>query len=54
MNLERSFDDGSTWLVVDTFTASAERRVDDPDGSVIYRLNCTSWSSGTIAYRLSN
>lgn len=53
VQLQRSFDQGSTWLVVESFTADAERRVDDPEAGVHYRLECTVYTSGTIAYRLS-
>ena len=51
--LERSFDEGSTWLNVESFTTDAERRVDEPNSDVFYRFECTVYSSGTIAYRLS-
>lgn len=53
VNIERSFDNGSTWLVVETYTADAEKRGCEPENGVIYRLNCTSYTSGIIAYRLS-
>lgn len=52
--LQRSFDDGSTWVSVRSFTADGEFRVDDPEAGVYYRLNCTSWTSGTITYRMSS
>lgn len=53
VKLQRSFDEGDTAVDVETFTASAERRVDDPEPGVWYRFNCSSHSSGTISYRLS-
>lgn len=52
--LQRSFDQGVTWGDVESFTASAERRVDDPEAGVRYRVECTSHLSGTITYRLSS
>lgn len=52
--LQRSFDRGVTWKNVENFTADAERRVDDPEKNVYYRLTCTGYGSGTIAYRLSS
>jgi len=54
VELQRSFDKGSTWKTVSSFTASAEKRVDDPEKAVYYRFECTAHSSGTIAYRLSS
>lgn len=52
INLERSFDNGSTWGVVETFTADAEK-VGQSHESALYRLNTTSYTSGTITYRIS-
>lgn len=54
VELQRSFDAGSTWKTVESFTADAERRVDDPEHNVYYRMNATAYTSGTIAYRLSS
>ena len=53
INLERSFDDGSTWGSVETFTANAEKIGDELEPA-LYRLNPTSYSSGTIAFRIKN
>lgn len=52
VQVERSFD-GSTWLVVDSFTADAQKVVTEPESGVKWRLNCTSHTTGTINYRLS-
>lgn len=52
--LERSFDAGVTWKVVESFSADTERRVDDPELNVFYRFNATAHSSGTIVFRLSS
>lgn len=54
VQLQRSFDQGATWLVVDSFTADVEKVVDDPEVGVYYRLEATSHTSGTIAYRMSS
>lgn len=51
--VERSFDDGSTWVSVESFTADAERIGREPENRVEYRLNCTAYTSGTINYRIS-
>ncbi len=52
--LQRSFDQGDTWKDVESFSGDVERRVDDPEHGVFYRLSCTVYTSGTIAYRLSS
>lgn len=52
--IERSFDDGATWKpkAVASYTSDAEEQGDSP-GVVLYRFNCTAYSSGTISTRLS-
>jgi hypothetical protein len=62
VKLERSFDAGLTWVTVSkdssgsdaSFTANCSLTIDEPEKGVLYRFNCSAWSSGTIAYRLSN
>ena len=54
VSLERSFDDGTTWIVVETFTANTERQVFEPEEGVHYSWNCSTFTSGTIVFRLSN
>jgi len=51
INLERSFD-GVIWGVVETFTANAEKEGDGFERAE-YQLNTTSYTSGTITYRIS-
>lgn len=51
--VERSFDDGSTWVSVEAFSADAERIGKEPENKIQYRLNCTAYTSGTINYRIS-
>ena len=61
VKIERSFDNGSTWHVASrdsagseaAYTANASLVADEPETGVLYRLNCTSFSSGPIAYRIS-
>ena len=53
VNLERSFDGWSSWVVVETFTADAEKVGRQVEHGVLYRFNCTAYTSGTIVYRLS-
>jgi len=61
IDLERSFDDGSTWLkcsrdsagTTASFTVAASVVVEEPEAGVLYRLNATALSSGTANYRIS-
>ena len=53
VRLERSFDDGATWLVVESYTGDTERLVTEPEKHVLWRFNCTSHTSGTIVWRIS-
>lgn len=54
INLERSFDEGATWLVVKVFTLPAEKIGDEPEPGSLYRFNCTSYTSGTANCRLGS
>lgn len=62
VQLERSFDGGNTWIICniggvgtlsqfDTFPISASFL--EPERGVYYRLNVTTYSSGTLNYRIS-
>lgn len=63
LQLERSFDNGTTWcqitaagtqLYVWSYTGTnISETAEECEPGVIYRLNCTSFTSGTLAYRLS-
>lgn len=65
IQLERSFDGGTTWVAVSrdavgtaaTFQSTSAFAVsvvgEEPEQGVQYRLNCTSYTSGIINYRLS-
>ena len=55
IQIQRSFDQGVTWLNVLELTANqeVERRVDDPEVGVYWRLECTAYTSGTATYRIS-
>lgn len=50
--LQRSFDDGTTWLTVKEYTADAEEQFEDYEAGNQYRLNCSAYTSD-IDYRLS-
>ena len=60
VQLERSFDNGVTWLPVtangsqlELFTGPASENWSESEAGVLYRLNCTSYTSGTVNYRIS-
>lgn len=59
--LVRSFDGGTTWVPVArdssgtnaTFTAPTSLAITERERGVLYQLQVTAYSSGTINYRLS-
>ena len=55
LTLQRSFDDGSTWKDVATYTASAEQVGTETESDVIYRLGFKvgDYTSGTAVVRIS-
>lgn len=61
IQLERSFDSGDNWFVCSSdafgtdasWTAPFSVVVDEPSQGVLYRLNCTAYTSGTATYRIS-
>ena len=59
VQLERTFD-GTNWLPITAngtqlmkFTAPCSEQWSDDEVGPQYRLNCTSWTSGTVSYRIS-
>ena len=60
VQLERSFDKGTTWLpltangtAIEKFTAPCSESLQEDEDGVLYRFNCTAYTSGTVNYRLS-
>lgn len=63
VQLERSFDGGSTWIICGVggggqpavYTAGTMVSIvaSEPERGMLYRLNCPAYTSGTINYRLS-
>jgi len=61
VRVERSFDGGATWLECSrdgagtpaAYAAPISVVMEEPEAGVLYRLNCTTRSSGTVNYRLS-
>ncbi len=50
--VQRSLDGGATWHTVESYTADAEK-IADSAGGAMFRLNCTAYTSGTIAGQIS-
>ena len=60
VRLERSFDGGSSWKTVSkpdltaaSFTADVDGVGEEPEIGLLYRFNCTAFTAGPIAYRIS-
>ncbi len=61
IQLERSFDGGKTWIVCNSGGSLAKwtggspvsLSFGEPERGVLYRLNCTAYSSGTVNWRIS-
>lgn len=52
IDLERSFDNGSTWEVVEAVSANVSTTLLEPETHVKYRFNCTAFGTGTVTCRL--
>lgn len=54
VTVQRSFDQGSTWRDVDTFTAPIETYGTDPEPVVVYRAGVKTgdYTSGTVSIRI--
>lgn len=54
VTVQRSFDQGSTWRDVDTFTAPIETYGNDPEPVVVYRAGVKTgdFTSGTVNIRI--
>ena len=55
VTLQRSFDGGSNWVDVDSFSSPIETRLWEYEEDVLYRLGVKTgnYTSGTVAVRLS-
>ncbi len=56
VTMQKSFDSGSNWYAVTTWTANAERSITDLEEAVTYRIGVANgdFSSGSVDVRLSN
>lgn len=50
VTVQRSFDGGNTWKVVQPYTLDTEAYATEPSADVQYRLVCSGYTGGTIAY----
>lgn len=57
VQVERSFNNGATWYVVltDAMRTSLPESftLNESEAGVLYQLNCTGYTSGTVTYRIS-
>jgi hypothetical protein len=63
VQLERSFDNGVTWTAIyaggtqlyswSYSSGNLSESAEECEPGVIYRLNCTAYTSGTLTYRIS-
>lgn len=51
--LQRSFDGGTHWKTVASYTTDTETVIQEPEDGVSYRLYCSAYSAGQILCRLS-
>ncbi len=59
--LEKSFDGGTTWIAASSDMAGTPISLSSPiavcaievELGILYRMNCTAFTSGTINYRIS-
>jgi len=54
LQLNRSFDGGTTWIPVDTSLIQNVSKVYvEPEAGVMYQLDCTGFVNGPVNYRIS-
>ena len=62
VQVQKSFDGGATWFVVSRDSAGAlaeytspgfNGTIIEPESQILYRLECTAFTSGTVVYRIS-
>lgn len=52
VTVQRSFDGGIIWKSVQAYTSDIETFGEEISANVLYRLACSSYSSGTILYEI--
>ena len=52
--VERSFDKGVTWQIVETATEDFSRIGLEPESHTLYRFRCGVYGSGTVTCRMSS
>ena len=55
VHVQRSYDDGATWVDVDSFTGNVELVGEEPERDVMYRFGVKTgnYTNGTVVGRLS-
>ncbi len=54
IQLQRSFNSGTNWGVVDSYTAVTEKTIQRTSAAYQYRLECTAYTSGTAVCGLGS
>lgn len=54
VELQWSFDGGTTWVTHSSYTSDTNTTVDSPSDEVIWRLRTTAYTSGTLVCGLAN
>ena len=54
VDVERSYDAGATWHLVESLTADTEKNYETPSDYFIYSLNCSAFTAGPIVYCLAH
>jgi hypothetical protein len=54
IDLERKAPESSTWTVVESYTSAAEKNIEAVGRKWLYRLNCSSHSSGDADYAIGD
>lgn len=54
VDMQWSYDGGATWVDIDSYTANTNKVVLSPSDLILYRLECSAYTSGTVTYGLAS
>lgn len=52
VSLQRSFDDGVSWSEIENYSASVEKILESKGRGILYRFECTVFTTGPITCRV--